>query len=130
MEGRKRNIKHLIGGALAVGALLSGGCSTTNWPVQSEQMISRGEKAISEAKAGNALLNARVELKEAEDKLSLAKEEFAKGWHSNAARLAEEASVAAELARAKSTTAKNKRTAEEMQKNIEGLRQEIERQPK
>jgi hypothetical protein len=130
MDRRKRNIQHLIGGALAVGALFWGGCSTTNWPIQSKQMISQGERAVSEAKASNASLNAPVELKAAEEKLSLAKEEFAKGWHNKAARLAEEAAVDAELAQAKSTTEKNKRTAEDMRKNIDALRQEIEQESK
>ncbi len=130
MDGRRRTIQHLIVCALAVGALLSVSCSTTNWPIHSKQMISQGEKAVNEAKAGNALLNAPVELSAAEEKLSRAKEEFEKGWHEKAARLAEEAAVDAELARARSKTEKNKRMAEEMRKNIETLRQEIEYQSK
>ena len=128
MDGRKRNIQHLIGGVLAVGALLSAGCATQNWPVVSKQMISQGEKAINEAKAGTAPMDAPDELKAAEEKLSLARKEFAEGWHNNASRLAKEAAVDAEYARAKATTEQEKHTVKEMQVNIDTLRQEIERQ--
>ena len=126
MDGRKRNIQHLIGGVLAVGALLLGGCATANWPVTSKQRISQGEKAINEAKAGDASVEAPDELKAAEEKLSLAKKEFANGWHNNASRLAKEAEVEAEYARAKTTTEQKKKTEKEMQGNIETLRREIE----
>ncbi len=128
MDGRKRNIQHSIGGALAVCALLSGGCATANYPIHSKQMISQGEKAINEAKAGNASMDAPDELKAAEEKLSLAKKEFANGWHNNASRLAKEAAVEAEYARAKATTEKEKQTVKEMQVNIDALRREIELQ--
>jgi hypothetical protein len=128
MDGRKRNIQHLIGGVLAVGALLSVGCATQNWPIISKQMISQGEKAINEAKAGTASMDAPDELKAAEEKLSLAKKEFANGWHNNASRLAKEAAVEAEYARAKATTEKEKQTVKEMQVNIDALRREIELQ--
>jgi hypothetical protein len=128
MDGRKRNIQHLIGGVLAVGALLLGGCSPTNWPIISKQMISQGEKAVNEAKGGNASMGAPDELKAAEEKLSLAKKEFANGWHNNASRLAKEAAVEAEYAQAKARSEKEKRTVKEMQVNIETLRQEIELQ--
>lgn len=90
--------------------------------------VSEGEKAINEAKASNASLNAPVELVAAEGKLSLAKEALAKEEYEAAARLAEEASVDAEYARARATTEKYRKTAEEMRKNIEVLRQEIQRQ--
>ena len=128
MDGRKRNIQYLLGGALAVGALLSGGCATTNWPITSKPLISQGEKAINEAKAGNASMEAPDELKAAEEKLSLAKKEFADGWHKNASRLAKEAAVDAEYARAKATSEKEKQTVKEMQVNIDTLRREIELQ--
>jgi capsule polysaccharide export protein KpsE/RkpR len=128
MDGRKRNTRHLIGGALAIGALLSFGCATQNWPIISKQMISQGEKAINEARAGTASMDAPEELKAAEEKLSLAKKEFAEGWHNNASRLAKEAAVDAEYARAKATSEKEKQTVKEMQANIDTLRQEIERQ--
>ncbi len=128
MDGRKRKNQHLIGGVLAVGALLLGGCSPANWPIISKQMISQGEKAIKEAKEGNASVGAPDELKAAEEKLSLAKKEFANGWHNSASRLAEEAAVEAEYAQAKARTEKEKRTVKEMQANIETLRQEIELQ--
>ena len=128
MDGRKRNIQHLIGGVLAVGALLLGGCSPANWPIISKQMISQGEKAINDAKEGNASMEAPDELKAAEEKLSLAKKEFANGWHNNASRLAKEAAVDAEYALAKARSEKEKKTVKEIQVNIETLRQEIEAQ--
>lgn len=128
MDGRKRNIQHLIVGVLAVGALLLGGCSPANWPVISKQMISQGEKAINDAKVGNASMGAPDELRAAEEKLSLAKKEFANGWHNSASRLAKEAAVEADYAQAKARSEKEKQTVKEMQTNIETLRRQIELQ--
>jgi len=128
MEGRKGNIPYLIGCALAVCALFSVGCATQNWPVISKQKIIQGEKEINEAKAGTASMDAPDELKAAEEKLSLAKKEFANGWHNNASRLAEEAAVEAEYARAKANSEKEKQTLKEIQANIDTLRREIKLQ--
>ena len=130
MDGRKRNIQHLIGGVLAVGALLLGGCSPANWPIISKQMIKKKKKEINEAKANSASMDAPDELKAAEEKLSLAKKEFAEGWHNNASRLAKEAAVDAEYARAKAISEKEKQTLKEMQANIDTLRRGIELQSK
>ena len=130
MDGKKVRNPLLFGVAFIVGLLLSNSCSTANWPVTSHQTISQGEKAVNEAKASNASIDAPNELKAAEEKLSLAKKEFAQGWHKEASRLAKEAAVDAEYARIKATTEKDKKTVKEMQENIEVLRQEIERQSK
>jgi hypothetical protein len=130
MDGKKVRNPLLLGLALILGLMLSTSCSTANWPITSSQTISRGEKAINEAKANNASTDAPNELKAAEEKLSQAKKEFAQGWHQEASRLAEEAAVDAEYARAKATTEKDKKMVKEMQENIETLRQEIERQSK
>lgn len=129
MRGRKNPVRRLIAVPLSAGLLLSIGCSTANWPVTAKQMIFQGEKAVSDAKASNASIHAADELTAAEEKLSLAKKEFAKGWHNDAARLAQEAVVDAEYARAKATTEKDKKTLMEIQKNIDSLRQEIGQQP-
>ena len=127
MGGKKRRITRLLGVALAAGLLLAGGCGGMS-PIVSKGKISEGEKAVNEAKASNASLNAPVELVAAEGKLSAAKEMYLREEYDAAARLADEASVDAEYARAKATTEKNRKEAEEMRKNIEILRQEIQRQ--
>lgn len=130
MNGCRKSIQILIGIFLATGLLLSIGCSTANWPLTSAQKISHGEKAIAEAKAKNAAIEAPDALKSAEEKLSLAKKEFAGGWHRSASRLAEEAAVDAEYARAKATSEKDKKTVKELMENIDALQQQIERQSK
>lgn len=108
-----------------LGLILAGGCATTDG-VLSGQKISQGEKAVNDAKASNAALDAPVELTAAEQKLGQAKEAHQKEEFERASRLAEEAAVEAEYARVKATTEKNRKTAEEMKKNIDTLRQEIE----
>ncbi|MGA6994401.1 MAG: DUF4398 domain-containing protein [Candidatus Deferrimicrobiaceae bacterium] len=130
MNGCRKSIQILIGIFLATGLLLSIGCSTANWPLTSTQKISNGEKAIAKAKANNAAIEAPDALKSAEEKLSLAKKEFAGGWHRYASRLAEEAAVDAEYARAKATSEKDRKTVKELMENIDALQQQIERQSK
>ncbi|MGA7105793.1 MAG: DUF4398 domain-containing protein [Candidatus Deferrimicrobiaceae bacterium] len=130
MNGCRKSIQILILIFLAKGLLLSIGCATANWPLSSTQKISVGEKAIAEAKANNAAIEAPDALKSAEEKLSLAKKEFAGGWHRDASRFAEEAAVDADYARAKATTEKDKKTVKELMENINALQQDIDRQPK
>lgn len=130
MSGREKRTPWVIGGILAV-VLLSVGCATMDYrKAYSGQMILQAEKAINEAKAVSASQDAPAELKGAEEKLSRAKEAFAKEEHDKATLLAEEATVDAQYAQTKATTEKNKRTVGEMQKNIEVMRQDIERQSK
>ena len=104
---------------------LLGGCASDG--ALTSQKIGEGEKAISEAKDGNASLNAPSELQKAEEKLSQAKAAFAKKDYEKAGALADQASIDAEYARTKATTEKSKKAAEDMKKNVETLRQEIER---
>jgi len=131
MSGREKGIQLYLGVFLASALLLASGCATRNYrAAYSGQMISQGEKAVKEARAGNASQNAQAELTAAEEKLSLAKAAFAKENHDNAADLAEEAVVTAEYAQAKSTTEERKRIVEEMRKNIAVLKQETEAQSK
>jgi len=129
MVGRNRIIQGVIGVPLAVGLLLSVGCATRNYRSDySRQLMSQGEKAVNDAKAGNASQNAQAEMKAAEEKLALAREAYAKDEYDKAGRLAEEASVAAEYAQVRAANEKTRRNAEEMRKNLEVMRQDIERQ--
>ena len=109
----------------AFGLLLASGCATNG--TLSNQKIQAGEKAILDAKEGNASLNAPAELNVAEENLRQAREAQAKKEYEKAVRLAERASIDAEYARTKATTEKTKKPVEEMRKNNEALRQEIER---
>jgi predicted lipid-binding transport protein (Tim44 family) len=106
-------------------SLLLGGCASDG--TLATQRLSAGERAIMDAREGNASLNAAAELNAAEGNLSEAKEAFAKKEYEKAARLADRASIDAEFARNKAATEKAKKNAEEMRKNIEALRREIER---
>ena len=125
MEGKKRSTGILFVIALTAGLLLATGCGGTS-QIVAKGKVTGGEKAVNEAKASNASLNAPVELVAAEGKLSAAKEMFLREEYDAAARLADEATVDAEFARAKATTERNRKEAEEMRKNIEVLRQEIQ----
>ncbi len=123
MQEKKRMIGPFLSVAAAFGFLL-GGCASDG--TLAIQKISAGEKAVLDAREGNASQNAAAELNAAEGNLSEAREAFAKKEYEKAARLADRASIDAELARNKATAAKGKKNAEEMRKNIEALRQEIE----
>jgi predicted lipid-binding transport protein (Tim44 family) len=124
MREKKRRIVPFFMVAAAFGLLL-GGCASDG--TLATQKLSAGERAIMDAREGNASLNAVAELNAAEGNLSEAKEAFAKKEYEKAARLADRASIDAEFARNKAATDKAKKNAEEMRKNIEALRQEIER---
>jgi len=124
MREKKRRIVPFFMMAAAFGLLL-GGCASDG--TLATQKLSAGERAIMDAREGNASLNAVAELNAAEGNLSEAKEAFAKKEYEKAARLADRASIDAEFARNKAATDKAKKNAEEMRKNIEALRQEIER---
>ena len=124
MGGTKITIRLLAVGA-AFGLLLASGCAADG-TLLSTRKIQAGEKAILDAKAGNASVDAPAELNVAEENLNQAREAQDKKEYEKAARLAERASVDAEYARTKATTEKAKKPLEEMRKNIEGLRQEIE----
>lgn len=124
MREKKGRIVPFFMVAAAFGLLL-GGCASDG--TLATQKLSAGERAIMDAREGNASLNAVAELNAAEGNLSEAKEAFAKKEYEKAARLADRASIDAEFARNKAATDKAKKNAEEMRKNIEALRQEIER---
>ncbi|KPK90439.1 MAG: hypothetical protein AMJ94_09440 [Deltaproteobacteria bacterium SM23_61] len=124
MDGKRRKILPFFVIAAVLGFLL-GGCASNG--TLAAQKISTGEKAINDAKVGNAFLNAPAELNRAEGKMVQAREALAKKEYERAARLAEQASIDAEYAHTKAATSKTKKTAEEMRKNIDALRQEIER---
>ncbi len=123
MQEKKRMVGPFLSVAAVFGLLL-GGCASDG--TLATQKISAGEKAVLDAREGNASLNGAAELNAAEGNLSEAREAFAKKEYEKAGRLADRASIDAELARNKATTVKGKKNAEEMRKNIEALRQEIE----
>ena len=128
MDGKEgRNLLCVVTAVIVL--LSAGGCSTMNADLAGEK-VSRGEKAVTDAKESSAILNAPDELAVAQGKLAAAKEAFAKQNYEEAARQADQASVDADYARARATTQKNRKTAEEMKKNIDTLRQEIERMTK
>jgi hypothetical protein len=131
MDGKKRRIQQVFVVVTVIGLLFAVGCATSKTTAQlSGEKIFRAEKAFSEAKEGNASLNAKEALAVAEGKLANAKNAFAKQNFDEAANLAEQAAVDAEYARAKATTQKSLNAAEEIKKNNGALRQEIQLMPK
>ena len=128
MDGKKRGALLSVVAAVVV-LSVAGGCSSMNANLAGEK-VSRGEKAVADAKESNAILNAPDDLAVAQGKHAAANDAFTKQNYEEAARLADQAAVDADYARARATTQKNRKTAEDMKKNIEALRQEIERMTK
>jgi hypothetical protein len=126
MDGEKGRIQQVLIVVTVIGLLFAVGCAAPKTTAQlSGEKIFRADKAFSDAKDGNASLNAKDALAVAEGKLASAKDAFAKQNFDEAARLAEQAAVDAEYAQAKATTQKSLNIAEEKRKNNESLRQEI-----
>lgn len=131
MDGNKRRIQQGFVVLTVIGLLFSVGCAAPKTTAQlSGEKIFRADKAFSDAKEGNAFLNAKDALAVAEGKLANAKDAFAKQNFDEAANLAEQAVVDAEYAQAKATTQKSLNIAEERRKNNDALRQEIQQMSK
>jgi hypothetical protein len=131
MDGKKRRLRQVFVVVAVIGLLFAVGCASTKTTAQlSGEKIFRADKAFSDAKDGNASLNAKDALAVAEGKLAKAKEAFGKQNFDEAANLAEQASVDAEYAHAKATTQKSLKIAEEIRKNNDALRQEIQQMSK
>jgi hypothetical protein len=110
-----------------IGLLFAVGCAAPKTTAQlSGEKIFRADKAFTDAKDGNASLNAKDALAVAEGKLAKAKDAFAKQNFDEAASLAEQAVVDAEYAQAKASTQKSLKIAEGIKKNNDALRQEIQ----
>jgi hypothetical protein len=131
MDGNKRRIQQVFVVVTVIGLLFVVGCAASKSTAQlSGEKIFRADKAFSDAKDGNASLNAKDALAVAEGKLANAKDAFGKQNFDEAANLAEQAAVDAEYAKAKATTQKNLNIAEERRKNNDALRQEIRQMSK
>jgi uncharacterized protein DUF4398 len=127
MDRNKRRIQQVFVVVTVFGLLFAVGCAAPKTTAQlSGEKIFRADKAFSDAKDGNASLNAKEALAVAEGKLANAKDAFAKQNFDEAANLAEQAAVDADYAQAKATTQKSLKIAEEIKKNNDALRQEIQ----
>lgn len=127
MDGKKRRIQRVFVVVTVIGLLFAVGCASTKTTAQlSGEKIFRADKAFSDAKDGNASLNAKDALAVAEGKLAKAKDAFGKQNFDEATNLAEQAVVDADYAHAKATTQKSLKIAEEIRKNNDALRQEIQ----
>jgi len=132
MDEKKRWIRQVFVVAGIIGLLFAVGCgSSMKMTAQtSGEKIFRADKAFSDAKDGNASMNAPDDLAVARGKLTAAKDAFAKQNYDEAARLAEQTVVDADYAHARATTRKNMDIAEGIKKETNALRQEIERTTK
>ncbi len=126
MGGKKKTVLRMFMLAAAVGLLITAGCASSKMTAkESGEKIFQAEKSFSEAKDGNASMNAKDALAVAEGKLAQAKEAFSKKKYEEATRLAEQAVADAEYAKAKATTQKQRNEAEEIKKVNNALLQEI-----
>ena len=110
---------------VAIAVLVIAGCaSTATVPIE---RIGQADNAITEARQHGAAVNAPVELKIAEDKVTDARNALMKEDHDRATRLAEQAQTDAAYARVRGESAKAQQIAQDMRVNIQNLRQELER---
>jgi len=131
MDGKKLGIQHVFVVVAVIGLLFAVGCASSKMTAQmSGEKIFQADKAFSEAKDGNASMNAKEALAVAEGKLAKAKDAFAKKDYDVAADMAEQAVVDADYARAKATTQKNLDIAAGIKKDTDALRQEIQQMSK
>ncbi len=105
--------------------ILAAGCASRG--TGHIESIASAELGIRIAKDSNATINAPLELKFAEDKLSAARQAATREDFVTAKRLADEALVDAKLAESRSITIKAKKQAQEMRDAIDTLRKEIDR---
>ncbi len=109
-----------------IGALMLAGCAG-NSTIPAEK-IAGAEKSIDLATKSNAVTDAPVDLKSAEDHLAEAKDAMAKKDYDKASRLAESAMVDADLAQAKASTAKSKKAARDMRESVNSLKKELNKE--
>lgn len=98
---------------------------TDRAPIQ--QDIAQAEEAITQARRGQAEVNAALDLQVAEQKLSEARAAFQQKDYEEAGWLAEEALMNARLAEAKSDSARSQENLQKLRDTIERLQSEIER---
>jgi hypothetical protein len=131
MDVRNRRILQIFGGVAVLGLLFTAGCASSKMTANlSGEKIFKADRAVLDAKEGNASVNAPKELMVAEEKLVSAKTAFSKEDYDAAANLAELAVVDAAYAGEKATTQKNFNMLEAMKKENDVLRQEIEKMSK
>lgn len=105
---------------LCVGML--GACASTAKP---DRQLVLAESRISEAKNNEAYQYAPVEIKNAEQHLTAAREALARGDNLEARRLLEKAEMEADYAVAKSELAREEKTVQEVRAAIKDLKREI-----
>lgn len=111
--------------AVMAGLLTLGACAQA--PQEPKRELDAAEQAIATAEQARAAEFAAVELREARDKLTAARDYVKKEKMDQAQRLAEESRVNAELASARAAELKAKAVNDEMQKSTDTLEQEMDR---
>lgn len=126
MDAEKRTVFRLFMVAAAIGLLISAGCASSKMTAkESGEKIFQADKSYTEAKDGNASMNAKEALAVAEEKLAKAKEAFSRKKYEEASRMAELSMADADFAKAKATTQKQLNEVEEIKKVNNALLQEI-----
>jgi len=124
----KDKIIHIMVGTSLIFSVAIMGCAG-KVAVPNEK-VANAERAISSARESNAIVNAPLDLRLSEDKLSQAKDAIAKEEYEKAESLADEAIIDADVARAKTRAVKAKKISSEMRESIDSMRMEIERTQK
>jgi hypothetical protein len=129
MRIKKRRPTYLSAGAAMVilSALFLGACAGVN-KASVQQDIGKAEAAVNNARGGEAMTHAPLELRLAEEKLLKARSQFENNNYQEAGWLAEEAFADANLAEAKSRSVKTREIAQQLQNTILALQDEIKRQ--
>jgi hypothetical protein len=121
---KERSICVILGIFVGVSILLMLGCAAKVAPTEN---ILKAEIAIKTAEESNATVNAPLEIKLANEKLTQAKAAMQEEEFEKARQLADEALYDAKFAQAKSKSEKAKKVTQELHDSIQTLRQEIER---
>ena len=123
MKNERRSYRKLPMVSALIGSLVIAGCAG-NSSIPAEK-IAGAEKSIDQASRTNAVTDAAVELKSANDHLVEAKAAMADKDYDKASRLADMATSDADLAQAKASTAKAKKAARDMRDSVNTLKREL-----
>jgi hypothetical protein len=109
-------------------SLLAAGCASGS-KQQATASISGADVSVQQARQANAINDAPLDLRLAEDKLQQAKKASEDENYSDAYRLADEARADAQTAQAKSKAVQTARTEQQIERDVNALRREASTPP-
>lgn len=127
MKNERKDYRKMTIAATVIGSALVFGCAGNSTIPAAK--IAGAEQTINEANKSNAVTDAAVELRNAQDHLAEAKAAMGEKEYDKATRHAESASADADLALAKASTAKSREAAAKMRETVDSLKKELDQMP-